>query len=508
VSIDKMKLRNIATSIVTIPEHYRLVMEDSIPQGDEQERCFIWEDSENEDNEIEITLDLVTGHLTRLSIDREEAGESRDKDEAEWVGLEDEARLVADEFLSKHAPDPTEYTSVFIEKRRGKIEFTYREEIGGLPLPHTGCKLTLDSELNVEWYRLEGRKEYKASRPEWPDSIVDADTMTKHIHSNLQMKLTIVCLDPSIYEMKGTEQEYRLVYEPIQDLHLIDAVTGRDLFSPEHYNMPPSYPIQQIEPILEQTADEFMSWDRRLGINLEKYVLVKSIDDGEKIRSLYQLAEQEEDKPEPDALSVDAYMKRKWGDKLRNFNDSSIMIQLEKTTDRLVGFHWLGRGKEGAPALNREQCWTEADKFLRVVFPDYAEYLQLENSKEKSAEEPCEREFFFLPLYIDGIPVNHERVTICVSTSTGDVCNYMGVSYEMIRELAERSFLPILTPETAFDFYIKQMNLRLKWHLYSKQVVPVFRLLYEPATTFCDEWGKKRTLMYIDAVSGELIWSK
>lgn len=502
--IDREALRASAKTIVTIPQHYQLEMEESIPEGKEQERCFIWEDPGSQDNTIEITLDLVTGHLKRLAIDREEVGAI--KEEAKQICLDGEARSVADEFVEKHAPDPAEYTSVVIEKRRDRIEFAFRQEAGGLPLPDTGCNLTLDSGLNIVQYHLEGRMDSKAPKPLWPASIVDADTVMLHILSNLRMVLTIVSLYPSMYEMKGTEQEYRLVYEPIPGRRSIDAVTGRDLFGPEHYVMPPSHPMLQTNTAPKPATDETVSWERRLGINLEDYVLEKSMDDGERIRSLYQLRAQEEEKPEPDSLSVDAYMERKWGDNLRNFRDSSIMVQLEKTTGRLVGFHWMDRRKKGAPKLNREQCWKKADQFLRRVFPDYVHYLQLENDQAESDEELCEREFFYLPVYIDGIPVKHERITICVSTSTGDICNYMGVSYEMIQDLTGRSFRPILSSESAFDYYVEQLKLHLKWYLDRDQEAKVFRLLYEPTATFCDERGKQQTLRYIDAVSGELIW--
>ncbi|WP_438349267.1 YcdB/YcdC domain-containing protein [Paenibacillus sp. FA6] len=508
MSIDKEKLLARAKTIVMIPEHYQLEMEDNMPEGDEKERCFIWEDPANQDNTIEITLDLVTGHLTRLAIDRE--GVRKTKVEAKRLGLDGEASVAADEFVAKHAPYPEEYTSVLLEKRKDRVDFTFREEVGGLPLPGTGCWLTLDTELNVVRYHINGGMASKARKPEWPPSIVDADTVMQDIRSNLRMELTIVSLDPSMYEMKGTEQEYRLVYEPILDRNNIDAVTGRDLFGPEHYVMPPSHPLLLIDTVPTPATDETVSWEQRLGINLEHYVLEKSTDDGERIRSLYQLRgqEEEEENPERDPLSRDAYMERKWGDNLRHFRDSSIMVQLEKTTRRLVGYHWLDRGKEGAPALNREQCWKKAEQFLRIVFPDYIDYLQLENDEEKSDGEPCEREFFYLPVYIDGIPVNHERITISVSTSTGDICNYMGVSYEMITELAGCSFLPILTSETAFDDYVEQMKLHLRWYLDHDQEVTAYRLLYEPTTTICNERGEKRTLRYIDAVSGEPIWGK
>ncbi|RXT00081.1 hypothetical protein EIZ39_26015 [Ammoniphilus sp. CFH 90114] len=117
------------------------------------------------------------------------------------------------------------------------------------------------------------------------------------------------------------------------------------------------------------------------------------------------------------------------------------MVHQEKKTGRLVGFHRMGSAKAGLASLRREQCWRKAEQFLRIVFPDYVNYLQIEIDKERSDEEPRDREFFYLPVYIDGVPVNHERVTISISTSTGEICTYRSVSYEMIQELSRRSFI-------------------------------------------------------------------
>jgi hypothetical protein len=484
-------------------------MEDNIPKGDEQERCFIWEDPGNKDNNIEVTLDLFTGYLTGLAIEREEMGEIHG-DEVNQICLDDEARAVADTFVVRHAPDSTEFTSVFIEKTRGSITFKFRQEVGELPLPGTGCDLTLDAGLNVVRYRLDGRWDY----PEWPAAIVDEETVKQYIGSNLRMALTIVSLHPSMYEMNRNEQEYRLVYMPTPEHQLIDAVTGLDLFGPEHYVMPPSGPLPPLKTVSNLAKDEKGSWEHWLDINLEHYVLEKSSDDGERIKYWYQLNEQEEgkEKPETNALSLDAYMKRKWGNWLGNIRDFSIIVQLEKTTGRLVGFHRMNCGKEGAPKLNREQCWNKAEQFLNNAFPDYADYLQLENDQEESDGEPREREFFYLPVYMDGIPVNLERIMISVCTSTGGVCGYMGVSYEMIRELTGRRFQSVLTSEAALNRYVEQMKFRLHWykdHNYDQdQEMPVFRLLYEPTTMISQKQGNERKLRYIDAITGEFIWGR
>jgi len=540
MSIDYEKLRTKAKAIVVIPEHYRLEMEDNTPKGDEIERSFIWEDPGKDDCKIEVTLDLETGHLMRLEIDMET------KDAVDHDSSAEEARAIADAFFMKHAPDHAAFTWVNIEEKRNFRFITYREEVGGLPLSDTGCEITLDKGLNVIRYQLERSRQKAAPKPEWPSIIVDAETVRQHVLSDLRMDLTIVTLYPSMYEMEGTEPEYRLVYEPIPDHRLMDAITGVDLFGLEHYMMPPSHPIAPMEadksnePIQVEGArgvDEMLTigeslmcgkqlklddpragsikdiatWEMLLGIDPRLFVLEKSKDDGERIIMLYMLREEVDEDLVPEALSVDAYMKRKWGDSLRNLA-ASFMIQIEKSTGRLVGFHRNEREEEAAPLLSRKQCWEKAEQFLRRVFPEYTSYLQIEVDREDTDREPHDHEFFYLPVYIGNTPVNHERVTLSVSTSTGKICVYMGVCYEMIRELVECNFYPTLTPEWAFDRYCEYVRFRLRWFKDSDEELSVYRLIYELTTTRRDDFplgaGPYRGLRYIDAYNGEPIWER
>lgn len=540
MSIDFEKLRTKAKAIVVIPEHYRLEMEDNTPKDDEIERSFIWEDPGNDDWKIEVTLDLETGHLMRLDIDWET------KDAVDHDSSAEKARAIADAFLMKHTPDHAAFTWVNIEEKRNFRFITYREEVGGLPLPDTGCKITLDKGLNVIRYQLERSGQKAAPKPEWPSIIVDAETVRQQVLSDLRMDLTIVTLYPSMYEMEGTEPEYRLVYEPVPAYRLIDAITGVDLFGLEHYVMPPSHPIAPMDtdksndPIQVEGArgvDEMLTtgeslmcgkqlklndpradsikdiaaWEMQLGIDSRLYVLEKSKDDGERIVMLYKLREEVDEDLEPEALSVDGYMKRKWGDSLRNLA-ASFIIKIEKSTGRLVGFYRNEREEEAVPSLSRKQCWEKAEQFLRRVFPEYASYLQIEVDREDMDMEPQDREFFQLPVYIGNTPVNLERVMLSVSTSTGKICFYRGVSYEMIRELTECNFYPTLTPEQAFDRYCEHVRFRLRWFKNSDEELPVYRLIYEPTMTRRDDFplgaGPNRGLRYIDADNGEPIWER
>ncbi|MCM3699367.1 YcdB/YcdC domain-containing protein [Paenibacillus macerans] len=509
MSTDVNQLRQIAQTIVTIPPHYRLEMEDSIPQEDERERCFIWEDPDAEEHQIEVSLDIATGVLTRLSINGPEADNLT---EAEGLMADEDklklAKKAADAFVAEYHPDPGKLAICETMKRRIPYTFAYRQEAGGLPLPDTGCELTVDHRFNVTRYRLESRLHNAIPIPDWPEAITSEAQILEDLKQRLRMKPTILNLHPSIYEMKGAEPEDRLVYEPEPDHALIDATTGRDLFGPDHYVLPPSRPLSSSENITQAPPLSEESWEQRLGIDMNRYVLEKCSDDGERVKRIYQLKTQAEEENERDPLSAEGYMERKWGDKLRFFRKTSIMVQVEKSTGRLVGYHHTGCGEERYPAFSRAECWEVAERFLRMVFPDYTKYLQLQIDAEDEGEEERTREFFYLPVYIHGIPVHLERVTISVCTATGTICLYMGTSYEMIEALASRQFHPAITPEQAFDLYTMQLKLRLKWFLDRDHEPPEYRLVYQSDPAVTNSLGEKRCLAFIDAVTGEFILRK
>lgn len=109
MSIDYERLSKIAHTIVDIPKHYHLVMEDNTPEGDENVRSFIWADPEESSRTISVSLDLETGQLMSLDLEKETLNTAGE------ISSVEEARSIADAFLKRHTPHHDLLTRVHIE---------------------------------------------------------------------------------------------------------------------------------------------------------------------------------------------------------------------------------------------------------------------------------------------------------------------------------------------------------------------------------------------------------
>lgn len=507
MSIDLERLRTFAESIMNIPEHYRLEMEDSIPHGAEKYRWFIWENPSNDEESIEIMLDLNTGELHSLRMERAEQ-------EATHTAVNvkpsiDEMKAAAERFLAKHAKESDAYRCVNVEEGGRNTYFTYRMEIGGIPLPDTGCDITVNVALEVTRYQSDS--EYSdISMPQWPSSIVDAEYVKEDALRHAKMELSIALLSPELYEIESSEAQYRLVYVPTPELHMIDAQTGSNLFDPEHYTMPLCYPIEpKVSNIHKglslpdgaKDAYSLLSFcEKLLNIDAGQYSREEAIDDEEAKVFYYLKTDGEAKESKQQSLSADSYMDRKWGDKLRRL-EAEIILNLELSTGRLTSM--MRKRKEASDEtsanymLSREQCWEKAQQFLSSVFPEYADYLQLE--VKEAENEPDEREFFYLPLYVDGIPVHHERITLSVCKLSGHILMYMGSSYALIECLRKGQYHPVIDADQAFKLYKNHVTANLRWFLDELDKLPKYRLIYDV------EARNAQRLRFIDARTGELI---
>lgn len=494
------KLRQRALTVVFVPENYQLEVEENI--AEEKHRLFIWEDPQHPDASVEITLDLQTGELVRLSVDKNQENDPADCS----ITSAEQAKKIADEFLKQHLPDLLgEYTWVHIEAGRHHMYISYRQETGGLPLPYSGCKCTVGTDGNITGFNHYGCK----NKPAWPASIVDVKTVKQQMLKDLRMKLIITLLHPSMHEIK--DMEYRLVYEPIPCTRFFNAITGRDLYEPDHYLMPRSHPVRPPQQAPEQEDDDI---EKLIGIDPHLFVLVRKKEDEEEIRYVWKKREHAH---QPDAKTEDrpintylTYLRKK----LPNMwlLNNSIMAVVEKSTGRLLQLH-KDNTCEGTLLLSRDECLEKALHFLQCVFPEYSRYLHLQLSKEQEDDERPDREFFTFDVCIHGIPVNFEMVRVGVHTTTGEIGIYSGVSIEMISMLAGRNFHPRIIEQEALKIYTEQLDVELTWFERREEDFSGYQLIYRPTTSkdrtpYPPDFGKGREVRYVDACSGELIWSK
>ena len=501
------KLRARAEAVVPIPEHYHLEVEDSVPKGEEKRRWFIWENSNNEAESIEMMLDLETGSLYSMRIDYE-------TDSIESAGdlpsLED-AQAEAERFAAKHAEHFDSYICVKTEEASDHIYFTYREQVGGIPLPNTGCELTVNKKLEViRYYSDKGRAVY-VDRPVWPEAVAEASLVLANVMETAQVEQLFAHLSPQLYDRESADEEYRLVYKLLPDFSMIDAVTGENLFGPEHYVLPPAHPIEArttisftLPDFYENLSSMIAFYEQLFDIDGNLYKREEAIDEQEAKYFFYRLDSSEQNDANISNLTVDSYIQRKLGDKLRRL-DANFIIVIERSTGRLLSMQrkaeTLDDEAEAAELLDREQCWEKAAMFLSRIFPEYATYLRLEEASSDS--EPDTREFFYMQLYVNGVSVDFERAVISVCKRSGKALMYRGVSYTLIERLKTMDTQPIIAAEAALSLFKKHAAAKLRWFLDDEGELPSYRLIYDVKV------GKEsQRLHFIDASNGEPIWQR
>ncbi len=99
---------------------------------------------------------------------------------------------------------------------------------------------------------------------------------------------------------------------------------------------------------------------------------------------------------------------------------------------------------------------------------------------------------------------------ININAENGAVMYYSGESSNIIKELRTYETTPKVTKEKALEIYKEAIRVKLEWYIDNDAEETVYQLLYKQTT---DENHKEpfdcsREIRYIDAHTGEKIWSK
>ncbi|WP_410989129.1 YcdB/YcdC domain-containing protein [Bacillus cereus] len=493
---DKERKERVA-HIINIPDEYSLVVDDQ--EGvDDPYHLLWWEHKEDQERTIQITLNRHTGNLIEFRIDDGNYFSS-DKEVIE----ENRVREIANVFIKKHVEEGLEfYTYVTIQDDwRGWKEINYMQEVNGYPLPDTGCVVQVHPSGNVVNFHYNGRESIK-EKPLWPSEIVEENIVLDNLKAKQDMRLVFVDLTHSLCKYENGEEVkgYHLVYVPEPSHVFIDASTGKDLFGPDHYKLPPTVAVRKQKRGSQQD-DVFDLFDW----NKEGFTKVDETENDDEIRMKFvpkeELQKQKEEK--------NPYLMNEFFNKhlpMLKYNNL-VSVTIDKLTNELTGFIKLIDDKEVKQILSREECLQKALQFLERVIPDIKQYLHLWEER-KEAEDGIER--FIFSVYINDIPAEYNQFMININAENGAVMHYSGESSNFIKKLLTYETTPKVTKEKALEIYREAIRVKLEWFVDHDAEETKYKLLYKQTTDekYKEPFDCSREIRYIDAQTGRKIWSK
>ncbi|WP_142322705.1 YcdB/YcdC domain-containing protein [Bacillus paramycoides] len=492
---DKERKKQVA-HIIEITDDYRLVVDDK-DGVDDPHHLLWWEHKEDVEKTIQISLNRHTGALLELKIDDDDYFPSNNEKMDE-----NKAKEIANKFIKNHLREGFElYTYVYVEDWRDLKEVNYMQEVNGYPLPNTGCVVRAHPSGNVVNFSYNGRKSIQ-EKPLWPIEIVNENIVLENLKARQDMRLVFADLTFSscAYENGQEIKGYHLLYEPEPVHASIHASTGKDLFGLDHYKLPPT--VEVIKPTKGSQQDDIFAlfdWDK------ESFTKVDETENEFEIRMKFVPKEElQKEREEKNPYLMNEFFKKHLP--MLKYNNL-VGITINKSTNELIGFIKLTEAKEAKQILSREECLQKALQFLERVIPDVTQYLHLWDERD---EEKYGVERFFFSVYVNGIPVAYMQFIININTENGAVMHYSGESSNIIKELLTYETTPKVTKEKALEIYKKAIRVKLEWYIDNDAEETVYQLLYKQTT---DENRKEffdfsREIRYIDAHTGEKIWSK
>lgn len=483
--------------IIEISDDYRLVVDDQ--EGvDDPYHLLWWEHKEDEEKTVQITLNRHTGNLIEFSI-----GDENYFSSGKAAIEENKAREIANVFIKKYVKEGLEsYTYVKVkDDRRGWKEVNYMQEVNSYPLPNTGCVVRVHPSGNVVNFHYNGQKAIE-KKPLWPSEIVEENIVLENLKARQDMRLVFVDLTYSSckYEKGEEVKGCHLVYEPEPGRAFIDASTGKDLFGLAHYKLPPTVAVEKPKQGRQQNdIFDLFDWDK------ESFTKVDETENEDGIRMKFVLKEElQKQKEEKNPYSMNEFFKKHLPMlKYKNL----VGITIDKSTNELIGFIKLTEGKEVNQILSREECLQKALQFLERVIPNVTQYIRLWEEHE-DAEDGIER--FTFSIYVNDIPAEYNQFWVNINAENGAVMHYSGESSKFIKELLTYETTPKVTKEKALEIYIEAMRVNLEWFLENEEEETNYELLYKQTTheNYKESFDCSREIRYIDAHTGEKIWSE
>jgi len=471
MTLRKEQLKERASSLVEIPAHYQLVIEEYHEDG---EAIFSWTDQQQEEG-VSVTLDL-TGNLTSLSIERNKT--------YKITSILDRSELKeqAEKFLSSHYPDALQaLTHSQTEQLTDGYRFTYEQLVMDLPLAHAGCFIDVEPGGEIVKFHYYGIQ----PKPIIPEVLIEKEKLIEHVQSRLDLQLTITNLNSAIYNVE--EDGLRLVYDVELFMNYKAGVAEPTLSiiheedSPEEYVSLPSL-ITEVRRNL--SAEEIIGITEEMGV-------IRKVDLGEETGIVWRDLDW---RMEEKDLSLSSF--------LQHHNEDTVKAFLSNETGKVRSFMWF-KERSGDLLLSRDECYQKAIDFLQMLIPNEYQYLHLIVRDDDELDNPKGKEVFtFQVQNSQGIRIYLEIVIVAVNRQTGQIDHYSGPSFDF-EQLHHIPSEPVITKEEAHDTFLKSLDFELAWHKNFDEKEDGYTLVYQD----CDRHTRK-SIRYIDAITGAVITTR
>ncbi|KOS64609.1 DUF4901 domain-containing protein [Lysinibacillus agricola] len=466
--MQKDELKERALSIVSLPSHYELIIEE---YSDDERVMFSWV-NEQQDESMTVELDC-TGHLIHLSIETNDI-----VSEADSLSIE-EKRRSAEQFLLSHYPEALKDLTCSQIKKLSCVESFYFEQfVMDVPLAHAGCFIDVDFLGNIVRFSYYGVK----TSPEIPSKLVSKEALIEYVRNTLALQLVITKLSRDIYNVK--KDGLHLVYEVNSFLNFKADALDPTLTILHDENVPESYAALPPLPANLMT-NEFTNEDI-IGIT-DDLELIREVDRGADQGIVWRKRNWEMKEKD---LSMNSFFKMQSEDTVKAF----ISIK----TGKINSFGWMHK-RLGNLQLNHEACYQKAIDFLLKIIPDYYPYLQrLIRGDEE--EDERESESFIFQARNQGIII-FDMVIIVVNRTTGLIDHYNGPNFDL-DELSQIPPVPAISLEKAYLQFLENVDFQLTWDKNYDDEIESYQLVYQA----CDR-HTRLPIRYIDATTGEIIVS-
>ncbi|KOP70337.1 hypothetical protein AMS59_20045 [Lysinibacillus sp. FJAT-14745] len=467
--MQKDKLKERALSIVPLPSHYKLIIEDYF----EDERVMFSWANEQQDESLTVELDYI-GNLIYISIEKNDS-----VSEADSLS-NDEKRRCAEQFLLSHYPSALEDLTFSKAEELSRVDRFYFEQIVmDLPLEYAGCFIDVDALGNIVGFRYNGVK----ISPKIPSSLVSKEALMEYVRKALALQLVITKLSCDVYNVK--KDGLHLAYQVNSFLHFkADSLAPtltiiRDENEPESYAALPPLPTNMI-------GNEFTN-EEIIGIT-DELELIREVDRGPEIGIVWRKRDWEMKEKD---LSMNSFFKMR--------SEDTVKAIISKKTGKIQSFGWMHE-RLGNLQLSQEACYQKAIDFLLKIIPDYYPYLQRLFREDEEEDERESESFIFHAHYSQGISII-DMVIVVVNRTTGQIDYYSGPKFDL-DELSQIPTVPAISMEQACLQFLENVDFQLVWDKNYDNEIESYQLVYQA----CDR-HTRAPIRYIDATTGEIIVS-